>query len=301
MHAEAEARESPRCDGQKYLRRTPLYAGTHVSSVGRSSSITMDSNMSAKLFSKIVKASKGQRDAMYFAARRMNMINDLLVIPTVITSAILGSTLIGSNIASNSWAKYFCASIAFLNVMLVTIQRVSRPGEYGEMYQSYGRKWELFALNLLSVRKWKTGEADSEKTPVQQSSSLVEKYNNMIEQSPLLPRWALSKFKECNEGLSSDDEDGDMLKVSIPHTSITLQEAEPERTLEAPTRHHYYRRRSMVTLSERTLSEIPVWPRRSLEMSFSVPPRIEVSAARERSTTGTLHHLSPLSEGPYKE
>lgn len=267
----------------------------------------MDTNMSGKLFSKIVKASKGQRDAMYFAARRMNLINDLLVIPTVITSAILGSTLIGSNIASNSWAKYFCASIAFVNVMLVTIQRVSRPGEYGEMYQSYGRKWELFALNMLSARKWKTGEESNSERPAGPPASLVEKYNNMIEQSPLLPRWALSKFKECNEGLSSDDEDGDILKVSIPHMSITLQESEPPMQgvlalhPDSPARHHYHRQRSMVTLSDRTQSESPVWPRRSLEMSFAVPPKIEVSGTRERSSSGPLHRLSPLGEGPYKE
>jgi len=183
-------------------------------------------DMCSKLMSRIIKASKGQRDAMYFASRRMNLVNDLLAIPTVLTSAVLGSTLLSQQANHVVWIKYFCASIAFLNALLMTIQKICRPGEYGEMYQAYGRKWELFALNILSMRKWKTGDAESADTKDIQDASLsaqlVEKYNNMIDQSPLLPRWALSRFKECNENLSSDDEE-DMHEIELassPRTSL---------------------------------------------------------------------------------
>lgn len=173
----------------------------------------------SKLMSKIIKASKGQRDAMFFASRRMNLISDLLGIPTAITSAILGSTLLSSKNSDHTWIKYFCASIAFVNIMLLTIQKVARPGEFGEMYQSYGRKWELFALNILSMRKWKTSDVyEDDDQPTSLSTSLIEKYNNMIEQSPLLPRWALNRFKESNDDLSSDEEDDAVIR----HRHITI-------------------------------------------------------------------------------
>lgn len=167
-----------------------------------------------RLLGKIIKASKGQRDALYFAARRMNMIKDILVVPTLITSAILGSALMTSHVGDYPWMKWTCASIAFLNALMLTIHKISRPGELGEIYQTYGRKWELFAMNVLSMRKWQTQLKDTDTDINHDASQLITRYNSMIEQSPLLPRWALSKFKASNEDLSSDEDDTDMYYIS---------------------------------------------------------------------------------------
>ena len=161
-----------------------------------------------KLLGKIIKASKGQRDAMYFAARRMNLIKDFLVVPILATSALMGSALLTSHVSDVPWMKWACASIAFTNALMLTIQKITRPGELGELYQTYGRKWELFALNVLSMRKWQLKDRDDKDDHmIHDAGNLITRYNTMIEQSPLLPRWALSKFKASNEDLSSDDED----------------------------------------------------------------------------------------------
>lgn len=193
-----------------------------------------------RLLGKIIKASKGQRDAMYFAARRMNMVKDFLVVPTLITSAIMGSALMTSRVSDIPWMKWACASIAFVNALLLTVHKITRPGELGELYQIYGRKWELFALNVLSMRKWQTQLKDDDKDINHDTSQLITRYNNMIEQSPLLPRWALSRFKASNEELSSDDEDDvyyisqgtdDVELISLPPPPVTLAQQPVHRRL----------------------------------------------------------------------
>lgn len=181
------------------------------------------------LLQKLGTASKGQRDAMYYAAKRMKMISDMLSIPIVITSAFMGSALLSEQV-NILWAKYVCASIAFLNTLLLTIQKVTRPGERGEMYQSYGRKWDIFSKKVLTIEKWGCEDPDqimilmnqlddnggevrkedgliiarqSEKG-INVITGLVQRYNAMIDQSPLLPDWAtMTKFQEVNDDLSS--------------------------------------------------------------------------------------------------
>lgn len=184
----------------------------------------MDSNI--KIINKIIKASKGQRDAMYFAARHMNLVNDSLTIPIVVTSAVLGSTLLSMQSTKAFWLNWLCSGIAFLNALMMTIQKIVRPGEYGETYQSYGKKWELFALDVLSTKRWRTIDDNNDKS--QLYTVLIEKYNTMVDQSPLLPRWALSKFKECNEDLSSDDESDEINEIHLPAITSIYERDSPQ-------------------------------------------------------------------------
>jgi hypothetical protein len=169
----------------------------------------------SKLVRNIIKASKGQRDSMYVAARRMNLVNAWLAFPTVIASALLGTTVLTQNPDRNGWSRYTIAVLAFLNVALLLVQKVYRPGEAGEAFQAYGRKWEVFALGLLAARKLQAnpkrfdsfrreetegGEDDMDSA----QSALLDKYNAMIEQSPLLPSYA---FTPVHDELSSSDEE----------------------------------------------------------------------------------------------
>ena len=68
------------------------------------------------------------------------------------------------------------------------------------------------------MRKWQLKERESE--IIHETGQLISKYNTMIEQSPLLPRWALSKFKASTEDLSSDEDNDE--NVSIDNTSYAL-------------------------------------------------------------------------------
>jgi hypothetical protein len=175
-----------------------------------------------KLRNKIIKAARGQRDAMFHVARRMNILNDALVIPNLVTSTLLGSILLSSQVQS---VKILCSCIAFLNVFLITLQKVLKPGEKGELFQTYGRKWDLFALGLSVTHRWKNAlstlpnnnnnidNGDNSSCNIH-SASMIEKYNNMIDQSPLLPRWAIDQCKDSNDALSSDeDEELDLLTI----------------------------------------------------------------------------------------
>ena len=207
-----------------------------------------------RLVTKIVKAAKGQRNALFFVSRKMNLINDLLAIPSIVTTAIMGSTLLSSHAQDQTWVRYMCACIAFVNVLIITLQRVSRPGELGETYQTYGRKWEMFATNTLSAVKWSVPSTDSGAVPTQ---ALIEKYNIMVEQTPLLPQWALAKFKQCNDGLSSDEDE-----EPVPHVMVHV----PGRISSPP--------RIATQTTPRSSHEISCplnWPRRSAELVANRP------------------------------
>lgn len=161
-------------------------------------------NNPGRIVSRIVRAARGQRDAMFFAARRMNLANDLIDIPVLLTAALLGSALLTTRTDSALWLQYVCAGIAFTNVLLLTVQKVVRPGEQGATFQAYGRKWELFAVGIIAGRRWRTVRDEEEQRA---AAVLVDKYNSMVEQSPMLPEWALARFEECNDALSSASDD----------------------------------------------------------------------------------------------
>lgn len=256
-----------------------------------------------KIIQRVIRASVGQRDAMFAVAKKMNFISDMLTIPTAVFSALAGSSILSSN-KIPIWLSYLCAVLAFINMILLTIQKTARPGDNGQLFQTYGRKWDLFAINIKTL-KWTSTDpftpfsipafpgAQSQQhiqsalfnhppgltfmqspgalpatgstvfprnastqwyfqspvNPVPQNNntqqqvdvdSLLERYNELVEQSPLLPKWALERYQQTNNDISSDedsdnDEDDDdhhqstFLSTSFPgHSQAPFTTQQPQ-------------------------------------------------------------------------
>lgn len=228
-----------------------------------------------RLLNRIIRAARGQRDAMYLSARKMNLANDLLTVPTVVFSALLGSSVLTSR--APQWLMYTCSILAFLNVVLLTVQKVTRPGEYGQTYQTYGRKWEIFVMNAMAQQKWGAHSSAhvSEWGAVQMEAmteEMIERYNEMIDQSPLLPRWALTYYKESNEDLSSDDDDD----AVDPQMAITTHQ---------PIRSSVSLVPSLIGPAVRTTRTSPQSPYSSSGQQTTRAYTVQLEQQRETSTT----------------
>jgi hypothetical protein len=83
--------------------------------------------------------------------------------------------------------QVFLASLAFLNAILLGLQKSLRPSENAEVFQLAARKWGAYLRKVVAYKQT-TQQYSSKKVKF-----FVSQYNLMTENAPMLPRWLLKR------------------------------------------------------------------------------------------------------------
>ena len=90
--------------------------------------------------------------------------------------------------------EYVLAALSFVNTILIGAQKAMRPAEKGEMFQLMARKWGSFLRQMVTYKQT-TSTVNIRSRRVK---SFVVTFNNLVENSPLLPRWLLRTSRHGN-------------------------------------------------------------------------------------------------------
>lgn len=85
--------------------------------------------------------------------------------------------------ADHAW-QYLLASLAFVNAMLIGLQKTLRPAENGEMFQVVARRWGAFLRQLVAYKQTTPTSSYSQR----KVRLYITQFAMLMENSPLLPQ-----------------------------------------------------------------------------------------------------------------
>jgi hypothetical protein len=104
--------------------------------------------------------------------------------------------------------QYFLASLAFVNAVLMGIQKTIRPAEKAELFQVAGRRWGAFLRKLVAYKHTiryravidRHHQSCHGRQPVVPNlnakvNHLVASFSVLVENTPMLPHWLLKKTR----------------------------------------------------------------------------------------------------------
>lgn len=90
-----------------------------------------------------------------------------------------------------TWKSYVLAGIAFLNAILIGIQKTIRPAEKSETFQMNSRRWGCLLRQMVVYKELTRRKAYS----VMQMRNFLSQYQMLVENCPNLPGWLIVDTK----------------------------------------------------------------------------------------------------------
>jgi hypothetical protein len=98
------------------------------------------------------------------------------------------------------WYQYLLASMAFANAILAGLQKMLRPSETSESFQSVARRWGSLLRQVVSHRNTNCSATTADPWRARRLRTFVVTYSTLIEHSPFLPQWLLHKDTTKKQG-----------------------------------------------------------------------------------------------------
>ncbi len=171
-----------------------------------------------QIMMELITESTSMETKMLQASKHYYLISNLIFFPSIILNTFIGSIVLSFNcyvgggeaciingqvdincLQNNLgnlnigdtttvvFMQYFLAALAFLNAVLIGAQKAIKPGEQGEMFQLMARRWGAFLRQMVAYKQT-TSTTNIKSRKVR---SFLNVFNNLVENSPLLPRWLL--------------------------------------------------------------------------------------------------------------
>lgn len=127
--------------------------------------------------------------------QRLNKINKYFIIPVIILSTITGTANFSQSQIPNYYLPYFVIGIGTLNIisaLVTTIYQFLKVSESSDLHKKAYIEWEKFFINLnTEINKNHIDRIMSENDIIKY---FKPEYIKLIENSPLIPNYLISKF-----------------------------------------------------------------------------------------------------------
>lgn len=204
-----------------------------------------------KIMNELIHESTSMETKMLQASKYYYFLSNLIFFPSVILNTFIGSVVLSincyigggqtciingvvdtgclednvDNLKLNQNTRlimeYFIASLAFFNAILLGTQKAVRPSEKGETFQLMARRWGSFLRQMVTYKQTTTtSNISSSKV-----RKFVTTFNNLMENSPLLPQWLLRTRHKKNTSSGSKERlnsTADAIKASHHKSDVSL-------------------------------------------------------------------------------